>query len=286
MLNHRDAAPRDATQLARDWLGGATERHLRGVRPGFDDLPWDSFDVTRIAPDDAGLLEARAVWTNGVFTEYASGAAFSALALALMQAQAPVDLSAAAADFAVDEMMHVALVSKLVMALGGAAPYVADLSALAPTTYGDRPLVRAAEIAVKVSCVGEALSLPALTASHRGAEHPLSKAVLARLRHDEGPHAAIGHWFLAWAGSQLSRGDREYLGQVASQALQVYAPLWLVDNQDVSVMGAHGLVSYRRYMESAVEHRIVRRLAQAGIAVRVPTLPDRAISTDEESNPL
>jgi hypothetical protein len=59
-------------------------RRRRASRPGFDDLPWASFDASRCAPDDPGLLEARHVWTNGVFTEYASAAAFSALNLALL----------------------------------------------------------------------------------------------------------------------------------------------------------------------------------------------------------
>jgi len=106
-----------AQQLALEWMGGATERRLRTSRPAFDDLPWDSFDASRCDP--ASLVEARQVWTNGVFTEYASAAAFSAMNLAFLQCGAPVDLCAAAADFALDELVHVTLVSRLVMSLGG-----------------------------------------------------------------------------------------------------------------------------------------------------------------------
>src|SRR5436190_1784540 len=88
-------------------------RACSSARPAFaelhDDLPWDSFDVARADPED--LLEARMVWTNGVFTEYASAAAFSAMNLAFLQCGAPVDLCAAAADFALDELVHVTLVS-------------------------------------------------------------------------------------------------------------------------------------------------------------------------------
>ena len=196
-------------QLALEWLGGATERRMRHARPGFDDLPWASFDATTIAPDDPDLLEARAVWTNGVFTEYASAAAFSAFNIALLECGAPVDLAAAAADFAVDELVHVTLVARLVMQMGGATPYLADLSCVGPKRQELSPRMRAAKLAIEVSCVGEALSLPALAESHRGATHPLARAVLDRLRHDEGPHAAIGHWFLAWADPWLTPGDRE-----------------------------------------------------------------------------
>ena len=254
------------TQLALEWFGGKAERRLRDARPHFDDLPWASFDARSIDPADPGLLEARMVWTNGVFTEYASAAAFSAMNLAFLQCGAPVDLCAAAADFAVDELVHVALVSRLVMTLGGATPYLADLERIAPLASELPPRLRAAELAIKVSCVGEALSLPALTAWHRGAAHPLPRAVLDRLRHDEGPHASIGHWFLEWAA--LTAGDREYLGRVARDAIAVYEPLWQ-DGDDRTVATAHGEMSYRAYMTDAVEHRIVRRLAKVGIEVPV-----------------
>lgn len=254
------------TQLELSWLGGPTERHLRNVRPRFDDLPWDSVDHSLLAPAD--LDEARAVWTNGVFTEYASAAAFSALNLALLQCSAPVDLCAAAADFAVDELVHVTLVSRLVMALGGAAPYVADLERVAPSTQATSPRLRAAELAIKISCVGEALSLPSLSASHRGTSHPLTRAVLERLRHDEGPHASIGHWFLAWAQEWLTPGDREYLGRVARDAVAVYEPLWHdADAGARIVYGPDGPTTYREYMEEAVDQRIVHRLRKTGIEV-------------------
>jgi hypothetical protein len=245
-------------QLALEWLGGATERRLRTTRPGYDDnLPWDSYDIAAVDPDEA--LEARQAWTNGVFTEYASCAAFSAMNLAFLQCGTPVDLCAAAADFAVDELVHVSLVSRLVMTMGGATPYMADLERVAPSPRPDLSArMRAAELAIKVSCVGEALSLPALSRSHRGASHPLSRAVLEKLRHDEGPHASIGHWFLAWAEPWLTTGDREHLGNVARAAIAVYEPIWRESEEP----------GYREYMEDAVEHRILRRLAKAGINAR------------------
>jgi hypothetical protein len=261
--------PVDERQLALEWLGGPSERRLRRARPDFDDLPWESFDAQEFDPADPGLLEARAVWTNGVFTEYASAAAFSAMNLAFLECQAPVDLCAAAADFAVDELVHVTLVSRLVMTLGGATPYLADLSRIAPAASPLPPRLRAAELAIKVSCVGEALSLPALTASHRGSGHPLARAVLERLRHDEGPHASIGHWFLTWVEPWLTAGDRDYLGRVASEAVAVYAPLWLDPEAGRrEVADREGTTTYREYMERAVEEKIARKLAKYGIVVR------------------
>lgn len=260
-------------QLLLTWLGGPLERRLRHRRPGFDDMPWDSA-ATVVDVDDPAVAEARAVWTNGVFTEYASAAAFSAISLAMMEANVPVDLTAAAADFAVDELVHVNLVSRLVMSLGGAAPYVADLSTVAPavsTRAQASPLLKVCELCIKVSCVGEALSLPALSASHRGAAHPLARAVLARLSHDEGPHAALGHWALAWADPQLSDDDRAHLSGVATRAVAVYAPLWAGAAGDVVVEGVAGPVAYRDYMQAAVDERIVQKLARYGIDAAAAT---------------
>src|SRR5205085_1412380 len=74
------------------WRGGATEARLHRVRPGIDELPWGTLDLSRY-PDAHGV-EARKVWSNGVFTEYASAAAFSALTTAMLQCGAPVDLVA------------------------------------------------------------------------------------------------------------------------------------------------------------------------------------------------
>ena len=122
---------------------------MRTTRPGYDDnLPWDSYDIAAVDPQEA--LEARQAWTNGVFTEYASCAAFSAMNLAFLQCGAPVDLCAAAADFAVDELVHVSLVSRLVMTMGGATPYMADLERVAPSPRPDLSArMRAAELAIK-----------------------------------------------------------------------------------------------------------------------------------------
>src|ERR1041385_8610088 len=130
-------------QFQLEWLGGAAGRRFRRRRPPPADLPCETLDMSALPRDE--IDEARAVWTNGAFTEYASAAAFSAMALAFLEAEAPVDLSAAAADFAADEMLHVALGSRLGMTLGGAAPYPADLANLAPYTSSTSPKLKAAE---------------------------------------------------------------------------------------------------------------------------------------------
>jgi hypothetical protein len=59
------------------------------------------------------------VWTQSAFSEYASAASFAEIASGLLAVGAPIDLSAAAGDFVVDEIFHAELSARVAMALGG-----------------------------------------------------------------------------------------------------------------------------------------------------------------------
>ncbi len=257
------AAPR--FELA--WRGGATEARLHRRRPGIAELPWGT--LAAIAPDLApdALREARDVWSGGVFTEYASAAAFSTLTTAMLECGAPVDLIAACGDIAVDELFHVELSARVVMELGGAAPIAFDLAQIAPVASpGLRPLARAAEIAIVTSCVGESLSVPAIARSRVLATEPLVYAVLDRLLADEGAHARLGFWFLDWAADRLTDAERATLATRALDALEAYAELWRGDGGD-----AVGKADLR----DAVVRAIATPLARSGIVLdraRVVTL--------------
>ncbi|MCX5747585.1 MAG: hypothetical protein NT062_34400 [Proteobacteria bacterium] len=257
-----EASP-DLFELA--WRGGATEARLHRRRPGIDELPWGSIDLA--AYDAAYLLEARRVWSHGVFTEYASAAAFSALTTAMMECGAPVDLVAASGDIVVDELFHVELSSRLVMELGGAIPIAFDLANIAPAPSAARPLLRAAEIALVTSCVGESLSVPAIARSRMLAREPLARGVLDRLLVDEGPHARLGFWFLGWASARLSDAERAALATMALDAIEVYAPLWQAPCDacpaPTAIAGTDAIG--KADMRDAVIHLIARPLARFGI---------------------
>lgn len=251
------------------WLGGTTEERLHRRRPGIEELAWGTLDLRAYDADAA--REARRVWTNGVFTEYASAAAFASLTTALLEAGAPVDLAAASGDIVVDELFHVELSSRLTTELGGATPLAFDLANASPvTTPGARPLMRAAEIAVTTSCVSEALSVPAMARSRAMATAPLVRQVLDRLLADEVPHARLGFLFLEWAEDRLTADERARLAERALQAIEVYAPLW----QEPSCascppplgLGGHDLRG-REALRDAVTRTIARPLAGHGIVL-------------------
>ena len=251
------------------WRGGASEHRLHRRRPGGEEMPWGSVDLAGWAPEV--VAEARRVWTNGVFTEYASAAAFSALASALLECGAPVDLTAAAADIVVDELFHVELSARLTTELGGATPLRFNLEKIAPaTTPGARALMRAAELAVATSCVSEGLSVPAMARSRAMATVPLVRAVLDRLVADEGPHARLGFWFLDWAADRLTDGERARLADLALVTLEVYAPLWREPDCDACPTPV-GLAGHdergREALRRAVTSSIARPLAEHGITL-------------------
>ncbi len=251
------------------WRGGSTEARLHKRRGGADEMPWGTLDLPRVDP--AIAEEARKVWTNGVFTEYASAAAFASLTTALLECGAPVDLTAMSADIVVDELFHVELSSRLTTELGGATPLEFDVANISPrTTPGARPLLRAAELALTTSCVSEALSVPAMARSRAMATAPLIHAVLERLVADEGPHARLGYWFLDWAAEQLTDAEREGLAELALSTITVYAPLWQEQDCDACPVptgfGGHDEVG-REALRKAVHANIARPLAEHGIVL-------------------
>ncbi|MFO0550119.1 MAG: ferritin-like domain-containing protein [Polyangiaceae bacterium] len=254
-----------ATQFEVEWFGGPAERRLRRRRPGVDALPWGTLALDAYSP--AAIAEARKVWTNGAFTEYASAAGFTALTTALLECGAPIDLTAAAADFAVDELDHTELAARLAAELGGAVPYEVDLGEVSPfTTPGASPLVRAAELAIKTSCVGEALSVPVIAESLEVANQPLVRAVLERLLHDEGPHAKLGHWFFEWASPRLTQSELHHLGEISLETLEVYAPLWRIDPCSQCPPAPElGATTHRETLRIAARDRVVAPLRRWGV---------------------
>ena len=199
-------------------LGGPWGRRLRPRRAWIDELPWDE-----ALPHDA--VDARVVWTRTAFSEYASAAAFAEVAAALLAAGAPIDLVAAAGDFVVDEIVHTEAAARTAIALGGAVALEIDLERLVRPARAADPLIRAAEMVVRVSCVGEAMTVSMLKLSRRVAGSALIDAVLGRVIADESHHAQLGWWFLDWAEPRLDGDSRAHLGRTAGDALSAFAPI-------------------------------------------------------------
>jgi hypothetical protein len=252
------------TLFELELIGGRWGRRLQARRAAVAGLRWDAIGEGATA---GSLAAAREVWTQSAFSEYASAASFAQITAALLAAGAPLDLTASAADFVVDELFHAELSAKVAMALGGAVPLEVDLARLARPADSEGSLVRAAELVVRTSCVGEALTVPLLTLARRQSRVPAVRAVLARIVRDESQHALLGPWFLDWAGDRLSPGDRAHLGAVAGEAIGSFAPIFSAPCAPGAGLGVLGCQEYDAAFDEALARRVVRPLAARGIVV-------------------
>lgn len=240
-------------------IGGPWGRRLAPRRAWIDDLPWRE----PLPASDA----ARVVWTRTAFSEYASAAAFAEIAAALLACGAPIDLTAAAGDFVVDEIVHTELSARLAAALGGAVTLEVDLARLVRPPQSRDPLMAAAERIVRTSCVGEALTVPILKLSRRLSGSRLLDEALHAVVADESSHAQLGWWFLDWADDRLDDAARAHLGLVAGTAVRAFAPLLGAPACDDSGLGVLGCDAYDPAFVEAARKRVAEPLAERGILV-------------------
>ena len=245
-------------------IGGPWAKRLAKRRAGIDALPWHE---ARGDASPEAAEAARVVWTMSAFSELAAAASFAEIASALMAAGAPLDLSASAGDFVVDEAIHAELSARMAAALGGAVALEVDLQKLVRPASATAPLLRAAELIMRSCCVGEALTIPVLKATRARARPGLVREVVGRIARDEGPHAELGWWFLDWAAPHLSDEDREHLGRAAGAAIAACAPVFAGSCAGGSDLGVMDCPSYDATFAGALQRAVLRPLAARGIAV-------------------
>jgi hypothetical protein len=242
-------------------IGGPWAKRLSRRRKWIDELPWDE-----ALPRGDDALDPRAVWTRTAFSEYASAAAFAEIAAASLRAAAPIDLVAAAGDFVVDEILHAEVAARIANALGGAVAMAVELDKLVRPPTASKPVLRAAELVVRTSCVGESLTVPMLKLSRNVAGSVLIEAALRKIVSDESGHAQFGWWFLDWAEAQLDETDREHLANVASDAVSAFAPL-LGGACSQSGLGVVGCDRYDPSFVTALTNEVAKPLAERGIEI-------------------
>ena len=248
-------------------LGGPWARRLRPRRAWIDELPWDE-----PWPDDAE--GARWSWTQTAFSEYASAASFAEIAAGLAAAGAPIDMIAAAGDFVVDEVVHVEASARIANALGGGVMLEVDLGRLVRPPSNTDPRMRAAELLVRTSCVGEALTVPLLKLARELSGSEVVAAAIRQIVQDEAMHAQIGVWFLDWSDSWLDDDQRKHLGEVAGEAVRAFAPL-LGIGCTASGMGTVSCDRYDPLFIETIEKRVAAPLAARGI--EIPAADLRAV---------
>lgn len=249
-------------------FGGAVEKRYRALKPAFAELDPGALDPAEFEPDE--LARGRELWSRAAFNENRSAAAAAATARSLIAAQAPLDLSAMASSFVLDELAHAEACARIAAALGGAVELVTPVELLdvrGPTE--GRALMAAAVLAVRHYCVEETSSAPLLRATAQAARHPLLARVFMLLAKDEAMHSQLGWLFLDWCVDQLSGTDRALLGHVAQETLDTWIESWPVgDGEQDLPLGGLPPLRYRELAEVAAED-IVASLASYGISIEV-----------------
>ena len=213
------------TPFEPQWLGGRSEHYFRRIRPDVEGLPWGTLKPDSYSP--ALLKRIQQGWTQSAFNEYRAAIAFSQLLQALLEINAPIDLTAMCSDFVADEMLHVELTCRIAMELGGGADFRVDYEGQrVALPSGLTAVQRANELMIRVSCVGEAFSLPMLTAACRSAAHPLTEGVLKRIVKDEAQHGLLGSLYLEWMNEEIDDAERARLTAVATDAIVSLRPAW------------------------------------------------------------
>ena len=234
------------------WLGGpATTLYRKHHGRLLDGADWTLSTAHLSAAEQDHF---RTIWTQSAHQEWCAAGAFIALQQALLRAGAPVDLIGASGRFVADEMLHVELACRMAMAYGGGVPLEIDPAAISPVAVEEEPLLRCAELALRVSCVGESFSLPLIVGELRSATDPLSRRVLGRIARDEAGHGRFGWWVLDWALSHdLPADARARLAAVADDAIDALRPALAAD-----------VAQHPRY-DTILSERIAGPLAARGL---------------------
>lgn len=256
-----------------EMLGGRTERRFRRLRPEIEAMPWGTLDIDG-APEEE-LIAARAAWTGAAYQEHRTAAGCALTLRTLVEARAPVDLIAVASRFPLDEMVHVELCARMAGELGGGTEIVHDpRMMLVDPDPNARPLMRAAECAVRFFCVGEAISIPLLRATWHVARHPLPKAVMGRIVKDEAAHGVFGFTFLDWALPKLSPDDRAKLGATADLAIRFLYGQWdftranrRTPKHEGDVLGWMRTDDYLALAERSMQSQVIAPLEARGIPI-------------------
>ncbi len=236
-------------------LGDAFEKRYRRMRPEVERMPWGTLTPAKYPTEI--VAAARRSWTLSAYQEHRTGAACAATLEALIAARAPLDLIAVATRFPLDEMAHVEMCARIAGELGGGTPLLHNSWSLVPHPSPSLPpLLRAAELVVRVFCVGEAVSIPLLRGTWKASSHPLLTAVLGRIVKDEAAHGRFGWVFLDWVAEFLGEDERKHLRMIAREEIAKLETSW--DNMKPKVFGV-GDVNALGWMESEAYLALARR---------------------------
>jgi hypothetical protein len=252
-------------------LGGAPENRYRRLRPDVEKIDWDALSPSGFNEEE--IVAARRAWTAAALQEYAGASAHALLLRALVRARAPLDLSAVASRFILDELAHTEICSRIAVTLGGGTPLSFDREQVFPPSApaGYPPEREAAELVIQ-NCVSECWSHELLHQIWQTEPEPVLREARGRIARDEAGHGAFGWLFLDWLGPGLDASDRGHLRNCARRLIDTLrlnlsktAELPDVSFNRLTPMGL-GRGSYLAAAEASLQKRVISPLRERDLA--------------------
>jgi hypothetical protein len=251
--------------------GGAPERRYRRLRPDIETIDWAHFSPSGYPQDE--IVAARRAWTAAALQEYAGAASHSLLLRALVRARAPLDLSAVASRFILDELAHSEICSRIAVALGGGTPLSFDRERVFPPSApaGYPPEREAAELVIQ-NCVSECWSHELLHQIWQSEPDPVLREARGRIARDEAGHGGFGWLFLDWLAPGLEVSERAHLRTCAGRLIETLrlnlrqtAELPQASFNRLTPMGL-GREAYFAAAEGSLEKRVISPLRERDLA--------------------
>ena len=262
----------NATLFELTLSGGAAERIYRRTRPEIMRIPWRAPLGVRVTK--AQRAAARQQWTIAALQEYQSACAQASVLAALVASRVPLDLSAVAARFPIDELAHAEICARTANALGGGAPVAFDPAKVFERPASSADLLDVTVLVARLFGVGEGWSLGFLEALRRQTRVPLLAAVWRALVRDEAVHARFAWTFLEWARETLDARAWSEVERAARAAVTEMVARWSAMDaipieafSAISPLGPGDHAAYRERARLALAKRVVAPFARVGIDV-------------------
>jgi hypothetical protein len=200
--------------------GGAPESRYRRLRPDVERIDWDA--ISAKGRSESEVIAARRSWTAASLQEYATASAHAVMLRALVRARVPLDLSAVASRFPLDELAHAEICARVAGALGGGTPLTYDRERLFPVPKPKDlpPEIEAAEVVIQ-NCVSESWSHELLHIAWEAERHGELRKARGRIAKDEAGHGRFGWLYLDWLEPGLEAADREALRMQAARVVGI-----------------------------------------------------------------
>lgn len=162
-------------------------RRTEALVPAFDSKAYDARAVAVV----------REGWSFRMAAEHRSTAVFGALALQLIEANAPLDSKVVMLRMAQDELRHTETCGEVVRALGGEPVVETDVSVAPLATHrGTSPEERALRNVIYTTCMSEMIAVARLVDELDSTRDPFLRDATRRLLADEVLHGQFGFHYL------------------------------------------------------------------------------------------